>query len=64
MFRFVWLMNRTDFMQAESGDEKQHSAGDLINLLQGLLSYDPASRLTAQEALEHPFLTERSERRR
>ena len=40
-----------------------HSAGDFIDLLQGLLRYDPASRLTAQEALKHPFLTERSERR-
>jgi serine/threonine protein kinase len=41
-----------------------HSAGDFIDLLQGLLKHDPASRLTAQEALKHPFLTEKSERRR
>ncbi|WVZ74759.1 hypothetical protein U9M48_022902 [Paspalum notatum var. saurae] len=34
------------------------SAGDFINLLQGLLKYDPASRLTAQEALLHPFFTQ------
>ncbi|KAK3158367.1 hypothetical protein QOZ80_2AG0136210 [Eleusine coracana subsp. coracana] len=40
------------------------SAGDLIDLLQGLLKYDPASRLTAEEALRHPFLTGVSERRR
>ncbi|XP_062222870.1 serine/threonine-protein kinase AFC2-like isoform X1 [Phragmites australis] len=39
------------------------SAGDFIDLLQGLLKYDPASRLTAQEALAHPFLTGVSERR-
>ncbi|KAK8518065.1 hypothetical protein V6N12_017226 [Hibiscus sabdariffa] len=32
-----------------------HSAGDLIDLLQGLLRYDPAKRLTAREALRHPF---------
>ncbi|XP_022856390.1 serine/threonine-protein kinase AFC1-like [Olea europaea var. sylvestris] len=32
-----------------------HSAGDLINLLQGLLRYDPAERLKAREALSHPF---------
>ncbi|XP_051116714.1 serine/threonine-protein kinase AFC2-like isoform X3 [Andrographis paniculata] len=32
-----------------------HSAGDLIHLLQGLLKYDPAERLSAQEALRHPF---------
>ncbi|XP_020597948.1 serine/threonine-protein kinase AFC1-like isoform X3 [Phalaenopsis equestris] len=34
-----------------------HSAGDLIDLLQGLLHYDPAERLKAQEALRHPFFT-------
>ncbi|KAL2509362.1 Serine/threonine-protein kinase AFC1 [Forsythia ovata] len=34
-----------------------HSAGDLINLLQGLLQYDPAERLKAREALSHPFFT-------
>ncbi|KAL5552768.1 hypothetical protein UlMin_040169 [Ulmus minor] len=32
-----------------------HSAGDLIDLLQGLLRYDPYSRITAREALRHPF---------
>ncbi|TVU29423.1 hypothetical protein EJB05_20988 [Eragrostis curvula] len=41
-----------------------HSAGDFIDLLQGLLKYDPASRLTAEEALRHPFLTEGKDRRR
>ncbi|TKW40079.1 hypothetical protein SEVIR_1G222600v4 [Setaria viridis] len=40
------------------------SAGDLIDLLQGLLKYDPADRHTAQEALSHPFFTEGFERRR
>ncbi|XP_070043943.1 serine/threonine-protein kinase AFC2 isoform X3 [Nicotiana tomentosiformis] len=34
-----------------------HAAGDLINLLQGLLRYDPSERLTAREALRHPFFT-------
>ncbi|CAK7332509.1 unnamed protein product [Dovyalis caffra] len=34
-----------------------HSAGDIIDLLQGLLRYDPANRLTAHEALRHPFFT-------
>ncbi|XP_040989395.1 serine/threonine-protein kinase AFC2 isoform X1 [Juglans microcarpa x Juglans regia] len=34
-----------------------HSAGDLIHLLQGLLKYDPADRLTAREALRHPFFS-------
>ena len=41
-----------------------HSGGEFIDLLQGLLRYDPACRLTAQEALRHPFLREQSERRR
>ncbi|XP_024933950.1 serine/threonine-protein kinase AFC1 isoform X2 [Ziziphus jujuba] len=34
-----------------------HSAGDLIDLLQALLRYDPSNRLTAHEALRHPFFT-------
>lgn len=34
-----------------------HSAGDLIDLLQGLLRYDPAERFKAREALGHPFFT-------
>lgn len=38
------------------------SAGDLINLLQGLFKYEPAERLTAHEALRHPFF--RNNRRR
>ncbi|KAG0502237.1 hypothetical protein HPP92_002309 [Vanilla planifolia] len=34
-----------------------HSAGDLIDLLQGLLRYDPSERLMAREALRHPFFS-------
>ncbi|KAJ4756364.1 hypothetical protein LUZ62_090769 [Rhynchospora pubera] len=34
-----------------------HSAGDLIDLLNGLLRYDPSDRLSAHEALHHPFFT-------
>nr|ABU88852.1 lammer-type protein kinase [Sorghum bicolor] len=34
------------------------AAGDFIDLLQGLLKYDSADRLTAEEALRHPFFTE------
>ncbi|KAK4256643.1 hypothetical protein QN277_006342 [Acacia crassicarpa] len=40
-----------------------HSAGDLIDLLQGLLRFDPSSRLTAHEALRHPFFTKDHYRR-
>lgn len=34
-----------------------HSAGDIIQLVQGLLKYDPEERLSARAALEHPFFT-------
>ncbi|XP_004515857.1 serine/threonine-protein kinase AFC2-like isoform X1 [Cicer arietinum] len=37
-----------------------HSAGDLIHLLQGLLRYDPSERLSAKEALRHSFFMRRS----
>ncbi|CAI8609833.1 unnamed protein product [Vicia faba] len=37
-----------------------HSAGDLIHLLQGLLRYDPFERITAKEALRHSFFMRRS----
>uniref|UniRef100_A0A5B6YZV9 dual-specificity kinase n=1 Tax=Davidia involucrata TaxID=16924 RepID=A0A5B6YZV9_DAVIN len=40
-----------------------HSAGDLIDLLQGLLRYDPSIRMTAREALRHPFFTREYHRR-
>uniref|UniRef100_A0A0D6R4S5 dual-specificity kinase n=1 Tax=Araucaria cunninghamii TaxID=56994 RepID=A0A0D6R4S5_ARACU len=35
-----------------------HSAGALIDLLHGLLKFDPSERLTAREALNHPFFTD------
>jgi len=37
-----------------------HSAGLLIDLLQGLLKYEPSERLKASEALSHPFFKEGS----
>ncbi|XP_052186613.1 serine/threonine-protein kinase AFC2-like isoform X1 [Diospyros lotus] len=40
-----------------------HSAGDLIDLLQGLLRFDPSIRMTAYEALRHPFFTGEYQRR-
>ncbi|CAN6585450.1 unnamed protein product [Malus baccata var. baccata] len=40
-----------------------HSAGDLIHLLQGLLRYDPSDRLSARKALRHSFFTKDSLRR-
>lgn len=40
-----------------------HSAGDFIDLLKGLLAYEPSNRLTAQEALSHRFFTRYGDRR-
>lgn len=40
-----------------------NSAGELINLLQGLLGYDPKDRLSAHDALRHPFFTGMCHRR-
>jgi dual-specificity kinase len=39
-----------------------HSGGLLIDLLQGLLKFEPTERLTAKEALKHPFFREPSRR--
>ncbi|KAK9290351.1 hypothetical protein L1049_008519 [Liquidambar formosana] len=52
--RAVWKLPRLQNLVMEHVD---HSAGDLIDLLQGLLRYDPAERLKAREALRHPFFT-------
>ncbi|KAL6655013.1 hypothetical protein ACP70R_005839 [Stipagrostis hirtigluma subsp. patula] len=40
-----------------------HSAGDFIDLLKGLLTYEPSARLTAEEALRHRFFTRYGDRR-
>ncbi|THU68022.1 hypothetical protein C4D60_Mb05t30860 [Musa balbisiana] len=52
--RAVWRLPRLQNLVMQHVD---HSAGDLIDLLQGLLHYDPAQRLKAREALRHPFFT-------
>ncbi|PON72831.1 Serine/threonine protein kinase [Parasponia andersonii] len=52
--RAVWKLPRLPNLVMQHVD---HSAGDLIDLLQGLLRYDPAERLKAREALRHPFFT-------
>ncbi|KAK6140350.1 hypothetical protein DH2020_025914 [Rehmannia glutinosa] len=52
--RAVWKLPRLQNLIMQHVD---HSAGDLIDLLQGLLRYDPAERLKAREALGHPFFT-------
>ncbi|XP_026381943.1 serine/threonine-protein kinase AFC2-like isoform X3 [Papaver somniferum] len=43
-------------------DHVDHSAGNLIGLLQGLLTFDPLDRMTAREALRHPFFTRERQR--
>lgn len=50
----VWKLPRLQNLVMQHVD---HSAGDLIDLLQGLLRYDPDARLKAREALQHPFFT-------
>uniref|UniRef100_A0A2P2LFD0 dual-specificity kinase n=2 Tax=Rhizophora mucronata TaxID=61149 RepID=A0A2P2LFD0_RHIMU len=50
----VWKLPRLPNLIMQHVD---HSAGDLIDLVQGLLRYDPAERLKAREALRHPFFT-------
>ncbi|KAF8395062.1 hypothetical protein HHK36_019002 [Tetracentron sinense] len=50
----VWKLPRLQNLVMQHVD---HSAGDLIDLLQRLLRYDPAERLKAREALRHPFFT-------
>lgn len=39
-----------------------HSAGLFIDLLQGLLNFEPSEHLKASEALRHPFFREGSRR--
>ncbi|KAG6434064.1 hypothetical protein SASPL_105685 [Salvia splendens] len=52
--RAVWKLPRLPNLIMQHVDR---SAGDLIDLLQGLLRYEPAERLKAREALGHPFFT-------
>ncbi|EPS65327.1 hypothetical protein M569_09450, partial [Genlisea aurea] len=53
--RAVWKLPR--LQQNLIMQHVDHSAGDLIDLLQGLLRYEPGERLKAREALGHPFFT-------
>ncbi|KAL2344990.1 hypothetical protein Fmac_006275 [Flemingia macrophylla] len=58
--RAVWKLPRLPNLIMQHVD---HSAGDLIDLLQGLLRYDPSERLKAKEALRHPFFFPRDTKR-
>lgn len=64
----LWFINFTlilswKYMQNLIMQHVDHSGGELIHLVQGLLRYDPLLRLTAREALRHPFFTRDSLRR-
>lgn len=39
-------------------EHADHSAGLLIDLLEGLLKFDPLQRLKAEAALNHPFFAQ------
>eukprot|EP00897_Mesotaenium_endlicherianum_P005372 jgi/Mesen1/4863/ME000244S04042 len=39
-----------------------HSAGTLIDLVEMMLRFEPAERISAREALKHPFFREPSRR--
>ncbi|XP_060201767.1 serine/threonine-protein kinase AFC1-like isoform X2 [Lycium barbarum] len=52
--RAVWKLPRLPNLIMQHVDR---SAGDLIDLLQGMLCYDPTERLKATEALRHPFFS-------
>ncbi len=50
------------FLQNLIMQHVDHSGGLLIDLLQRLLKFEPSERLTAKEALKHPFFREASRR--
>ncbi|CAO2190875.1 unnamed protein product [Urochloa humidicola] len=50
--RAVRKLDRLKELVSRSAD---HSRAVLVDLLQGLLRFEPSDRLTAQEALDHPF---------
>lgn len=56
LFLFLIIFSHA-FLQNLVMQHVDHSAGDLIHLLQGLLRYDPLDRLSARAALRHPFFT-------
>ena len=45
------LMRLRDYISASVG----HSACELVDLIQGLLAFEPDERMSAKEALKHPF---------
>jgi dual-specificity kinase len=44
-----------NYMQDIISSHVESSRSLLTDLLYGLLTYDPAKRITAREALDHPF---------
>ncbi|PKI65364.1 serine/threonine-protein kinase AFC2-like isoform X2 [Punica granatum] len=60
----IRAVNKLPRLQNLIMEHMDHSAGDLIHLLRGLLKYDPSDRLTAREALRHPFFNRDHHHRR
>ncbi|KAG4913333.1 hypothetical protein JHK82_053915 [Glycine max] len=58
--RAVWKLPQLPNLIRQHVD---HSAGDLIDLLQGLLRYDPSEPLKAKEAMRHHFFFTRDTKR-
>jgi serine/threonine protein kinase len=62
LLHWIQLWEPFFFLQNLIMQHVDHSGGLLIDLLQGLLKFEPSERLTAKEALKHPFFREPSRR--
>ncbi|XP_030464754.1 serine/threonine-protein kinase AFC3 [Syzygium oleosum] len=51
----IRAVKKLDFLQNLVSQNADSSRSSLTNLLRGLLKYNPSERLTAHEALNHPF---------
>ena len=52
---FLSLINTCSLFQNMVSQHVECSRYSLADLLDGLLKYDPSERLTARQALNHPF---------
>lgn len=51
----IRAVKKLDSLQNLVAQNADSSRSSLTDLLRGLLKYNPSERLTAQEALKHPF---------